>query len=286
MIKHFMGYLTESIRTGLPHIHAMNHEQFSNLTRGGQIHIENPTEKTDGATHMMGWDEKGFYTQSSGSGSERMRNPEDFHERAQRRAQETGRPYDPTAANMFSHAHHILKSNKRLQGYLRNLHANTGEEVKIRGELFYRPYGKPSEDHPGEIRFVGTSYDPSHMGSVGKYVIHSSLPENFHIDPEEFSRHMSTKEINFDHDKIDVPPSSVDVSKELKGFDKLNKELLSARTTPSNREAKMAEVAKFDDIKRGVSEKVDDHIRSLGISPKWGSEAEGLVAPPDRKSVV
>ena len=87
----FKNYLiSESIRQGLPHITTMTHGQTSNLLKGGKIHLSDVTEKTDGMTHVMGYDEKGFYTQSSGSGSEKMRKPEDFHERAKRLTKETG----------------------------------------------------------------------------------------------------------------------------------------------------------------------------------------------------
>ena len=42
----------------------------------------------------------------------------------------------------------------------------------------------------------------------------------------------------------------------------------------------MAELAKFDKIKKKVSDKVDKHIDSKGIKNLWGSESEGLVIHP------
>ena len=60
----------------------------------------------------------------------------------------------------------------------------------------------------------------------------------------------------------------------MKGIDR---NLLSARTSPKNREAKAAETAKLDEIRKRVSDKVDAHVKSLNISPKWGSGSEGVV---------
>jgi hypothetical protein len=276
--------LVESVRVGLPHITNMSHEQFDALTKDDKVHITKATEKTDGMTHVMGWDKDGFYTQSSGSGSEKMRRPEDFYERSQRRSRETGRPYDPTAPDAFARMHSILKNNKRLQEYLRNLHNNTGDDVRIRSEAFYRPMGRPSEDNPTEIKFVGTSYDPSHMGSVGKMVVHTALPDNAHVDPEWFNKTMSTSELNFDHDKVDVKPTHVDISKERNEFEKLDHNLLKARKTKSNKEAKEAEIAKFEDIKRRASKKVDDAVREMKLAPRWGTGTEGLVVHPPREN--
>lgn len=274
----FREFITESVRQGLPHIHSMDHKQFGDLIRGGKIHIHKATEKTDGMTHVMGHDEHGFYTQSSGSGAEKMRKPSDFHERAKRRAQETGKPYDSTAADAFSHVHKILTSNKSLTKHLADTHKKTGEDTKIRGEVFYKPLGKPSEDHPHEVKFVGTSYSPHHMGHVGKYVVHSELPDNKHIeDHEAFAKAHSKEDLNFDHDKIDHKTSHVDVSKEHKAFHKLDHELLGSRTKPSNKTAKMAEVEKLSKIQKSAATKVDSHIRASGMKPKWGSGTEGVV---------
>ena len=47
-----------------------------------------------------------------------------------------------------------------------------------------------------------------------------------------------------------------------------------------NKQAKLGEIGKFDAIKKAVSDKVDQHVSKMGISPKWGSETEGLVVHP------
>lgn len=275
--------LTESIRQGLPHITTMDREQFHNLTKTGKIHFDDVTEKTDGQTMMMGHDEHGFYTQSSGSGNEKMRSSADYENRAKRRAQETGKPLDLTAAKAFGHVHKLLHSNEKLQSYLSSQHKKTGEEVKVRGESFYKPWGRPSDTKKGEIKFVGTSYDPSHMAKVGKFVLHTKLPENAKHNPEHFKK-LSDENINFDDDIIKHKGGHVDVSGEHKEFSKLNHELLKSRTTKTNKEAKEAEVAKFNAIKEKVSVKVDEHVKKLGITPKWGSGTEGAVIHPPAKN--
>jgi len=283
-MKSFITFIVESIRQGLPHITKMTRDQFAGLTQDGKVHVNKITEKTDGMTHMMGHDEHGFYTQSSGSGNEKMRSAQDFVDRATRRSQETGKPLDLTAAHAFGHIHSILQANKGLQDHLRSQYEKSGEEVKIRGEAFYKPLSTPSETTPGEIKFVGTSYDPSHMGSVGSYIIHSQLPENHHVNLEHFKSHLSTPEMNFDDDVIKHTPAHIDVSNEVKEYHGLNHELLAARTSPKNKEAKEAENAKFDAIKQKVSDKVDAHVKSAGLTPKWGSGSEGIVVHPSSEN--
>lgn len=272
--------LTESIRQGLPHITTMNHAQFKGLIHDGKVHIHDVTEKTDGMTHLMGHDEHGFYTQSSGSGGEKMRSPKDFTDRAKRRAAETGKPYNPTGPKAFADIHKHLAANHKLQEHLRNKFQETGQEVKVRGEAFYKPLGTPSETKKNEIKFVGTSYDPSHMAKVGKYVIHTKLPDNHHVDADHWKKHLSNEHINFDDDKIHADRGHIDVSDEHKEFHTLNHDLINTRTTPKIKEAKLAEIAKMQKIQEKVSKKVDAHVKKLSVSPKWGSGTEGLVVHP------
>jgi hypothetical protein len=275
----FRQFITESIRQGLPHIHSMDHKQFGSLIKTGKVHISNSTEKTDGSSFLFGHDENGFYSQSTGSGSEKMRTPTDYHERATRRAKETGNNPNLVAANAFSHVHKILQSNKPLTDHLQSKFKKSGQEQKVRGEVFYKPLSSPTHN-PNEVKFVGTSYDTSHMGTVGKIVVHSKLPENKGHDLEHFRNNLSTHEINFDDDKVHHPEAHVAVSQEHKKFSALNHDLLSSRTTNKNRDAKTAELGKFHAIKQKVQDKVDAHVGSLGIAPKWGSGTEGLVVHP------
>ena len=281
-MKSFKQYILiseASIRQGLPHITTMDHHQFGNLVKGGKVHLHGMTEKTDGQTHQFGWDEHGFYTQSSGSGSEKMRTPEHFEERARRRSQETGKPLDLTASNAFGHIHATLQKNKALQDHLKKEYEKSGKEVAVKGEVFYRPWGRPG-DKEGETKFVHTSYATNHMGKVGKYVIHSKLPQNQGHDIEHFKKHLSSSDMNFDDDKIEHPTHHVDVSDEAHEFSKLDHGLLGQRTTKSNKEAKEKEIAKLQSIQKKVSDKVDNHIKSMKLSPKWGSGSEGIVVHP------
>jgi hypothetical protein len=276
--KQFQTYINEaSIRQGLPHITSMDHNQFASLLEGGKVHLHDITEKTDGMTHVMGFDEGGFYTQSSGSGSEKMRQPGDYHARAKRRAEETGKPYSPVAPDAFAHVHSLLASNPNLIKHLQNQYIKTNQDTKIRGEVFYKPLGQEVNN---EIKFVGTAYDPSHMGTVGKYVIHSKLPENHHVNLEHFKNNLSTPEMNFDDDVVQHEKKSVDVSAEARKFSGLNRELIASRTTPKNKEAKLAELDKMSKIQAKVSGKVDKAVEDMGISPKWGSGTEGIVVHP------
>ncbi len=279
-MKTFLQYLTEAgIRQGLPHVTTMDHGQFHSLIKSGKVHLKDLTEKTDGQTLMMGHDEHGFYTQSSGSGEDKMRHPEDYEKRAKARAEATGKPFDPTASKAFGHLHATLQANKKLTSHLEAEHKRTGQEVKVRGESFYKPWGRPSEVH-GEVKFVGTSYDPSHMGKVGKIVVHTKLPENAKHDVEHFKKNLSDENINFDDDKIEHEHSHVDVSHEHEQFKNLNHGLINSRTTKTNKEEKLAEVAKMQALQKSVSDKIDSHVKAKGLSPKWGSGSEGVVVHP------
>lgn len=279
-MKRFGEFLTESVRQGLPSIESMSHEQFHNLTRKGHVPLHSTTEKTDGMTHLFGHDEHGFYSQSSGSGKDKMRKGQDYIDRAHRRAKETGKPVSLGGAQAFAHVHDTLHSNEKLQQYLKDKAKKHGE-TKVKGELFYKPHSRPSDTHPKEVKFIGTSYDPSHMGHVGKIVVHSHLPENSHHDVEHIKKHLSDHHINFDDDHTHIKPTKVDVGPEKKKFDSLNHELINSRTTPKNKADKLKEVSKFDKIKQSASKKVDTHVKKLGISPKWGTGSEGLVVHPE-----
>ena len=273
----------ESIRAGLPHITTMNHEQTANLVKGGKIHLKDMTEKTDGMNMKFGHDEQGFYTHSTGSGNEKMRSPEDYENRARARAEKTGKPLDLTASRAFGHIHSTLASNKALRRHLEREYSRTGKETAVHGEMFYKNFGKPSETK-NEIRFVGTSYDPSHMGHVGKFVIHSRLPINSEHDTEHFKNKLSDEHINFDDDKIEHKPSHVDVSDEEKEVGGLNHTLLGSRTTKTNKEAKLAEQEKLAGIQQKISKKVDTAVKGMKLTPKWGSGSEGAVVHPSEEN--
>lgn len=293
-MKRFKSFLNESkVRQGLPHLHStttaagnqtpsLSTDQFRNLVRDGKVHIHHVTEKTDGQTFKFGHDEHGFYTQHSGSGDERIRTPEGHIERSQRRAKEMGKDYDPTAPEAMAAFHSALHNNKALQDHLKKEYKKTGKEVVVRGEAFNNALAQPG-DKPGEVKFVHTSYKKP-KAKQGAFIIHSKLPENLSHDPEHFKNKLSDSNIEFDHDIIDHKPGHVDVKDEEKEFHALNHELINSRTVPKNKEAKMAELQRFNDIKTRVSNKVSEHLKTLGIKNKFGSGTEGLVVHPSSKN--
>lgn len=291
-MKTFKQYISESVRVGLPHLYStktaagndtpsLSTDQFHHLTKGGKVHIKHVTEKTDAQTFKMGHDEHGFYTQHSGSGDEKIRTGQGHIDRAKRRAEETGKEYHAAAPEAFAKFHNALHQNKALQKHLADVHKKTGKEVVVKGEAFNNALSTPSE-HEGEVKFVHTSYKKPK--GLGTFVIHSKLPENQGHDTEHFKKHLSDSKINFDDDKIEHKPGHVDVKDEVKEFHGLNHELINSRTTPKNKEAKMAENARFNVIKKRVHAKVSKHIGGLGIQNKWGSGTEGLVVHPTEEN--
>lgn len=285
----FKNFISESIRVGLPHLYStktekgndtpsLTPEQFKQTTAGGKIHVHDVTEKTDGQTFKFGHDEHGFYSQHSGSGNEQIRTGAGHVERAKRRAKETGKDFNPAPYEAFSKFHDALHKNEKLQSYLKTQHEKTGSPVEVRGEAFNRNIATPSHV-PGEVKFVHTSYSTKGMGKHGSFVIHSKLPENQHHNLDHLMK-MSDSNITFQHDKVDVPKAHVDVSNEVGHFNKLDHDLMAARTTPSNKQSKLSELEKFNRIKKSVHDKVQNHLDKLGISNKFGSGTEGLIVHP------
>jgi hypothetical protein len=280
----YKNFLAESIRQGLPHISKMDHKQLGGLLKGGKIHFDKTTEKTDGTSFLAGHDEHGFYTQSTGSGNERMRQPADYVARGARRAIETGKPHDPFMHNNFAQAHDALQSNKGITGHLARAHARHGS-AQIRGELFHNAVSRDSDTTPGEHMYVGTSYDKkklnAHGKKVGSFVVHSELPDNHHVNHDELRTH-SDDHMGFEHDIIHHETPHLNVSDLAKKHAALNHDLLGSRTIPSNKEAKMKEVAKHEAIAQAVSDRVDAHLQKHGAQPKFGSGSEGLVVHPSQ----
>jgi hypothetical protein len=288
-ILSFKHFISESVRVGLPHLYStktekgnetpsLSTDQFEKSTKGGKLHINNVTEKTDGQTFKFGHDEQGFYSQHSGSGDEKIRTGQGHIDRAKKRAAETGREYSPEAPTAFAKFHDALHGNKALQEHLKQQYQKTGKEVVVKGEAFNLNLAKPAEK-PGEVKFVHTPYSTKGMGKHGSFIIHSKLPENQGHDIEHI-KSLSDKNVKLDDDKIEHKPGHVDVKDEVNDFKQLNHELINSRTTPKNKTAKLAEQEKFNTIKKRVSDKVTAHIGKLGIKNKFGSGTEGLVVHP------
>lgn len=275
------------VRKSIPRIDKLDHNQFDSLTRDNHVDVSNLREKPDGTGAIqIGHDQHGFYSQSSGSGDERMRSRKDYIRRATRRAQETGKPLDLSAAHVFGDAHERLAKNPKLMQYLKHKAHGNGGETKLKGELFYRPKGVPSDEHPDHVKFVNTSYHTSHLGKTGALVIHTGMPDNKHHDIEHL------KAIGDEHIKIhddkrpDIPHAKIDVTRERSRFEKLDRELLSSRTTKKNKVAKEIETGKLDALRKAVHRKVEAHLNRNGATKsKWGSDQpEGMVIhPPESK---
>lgn len=286
----FRDFITESVRQGLPHIHStltpagnptpsLSTDQFEKTTRGGKLHINDVTEKTDGQTFRIGHDDEGFYTQHSGSGDERIRTGQGHIDRAKRRAKETGKEYDPTAPEAFAKFHDALHRNEKLQDHLKQQYKKNGH-ITIKGEAFNNALATPS-DVADEVKFVHTSYAKPKT-SHGTFVIHSKLPGNEHVDLDHFKNNLSNNEISFDDDVVNHKPGHVDVKDEVSQFSNLDHGLINSRTTKTNKQDKLAEIEKFNNIKKKVSAKVEKHLKHLGVKNKWGSGSEGLIVHPSQ----
>lgn len=218
----------------------------------GLLHLSEITEKTDGQTFMMGFDDDGFWTQNSGSGDNRMRRGHDYVARAVQRGNSI------KAASAFSSFHDALNMNDDLLAFLEK------HPSPIRGELFNNIMARECEKHPGFVKFVHTSYDPQKIGALGSFIIHSKLPENQNINLIKF-KELSNEVIKFDDDFVDVESRCIDFWDELK--------LIIAARQDGN-------MYEFERIKRNMYEDIIVCIADMKISPKWGYDTEGWIIHP------
>ena len=270
----FTQFLSESskMRQGLPHFRDLKPADFHKLVSSGRIkgHV---TEKTDGLAFGMGYDKDGFYTRSARS--DKVRTPGEYTAYGKRKY---GEDHESPFSAHYDKIHELLQNNPKLVQHLKDLHHKSGgQDVSMKGEMFWKPLGEHSEKG---VKFVGTHYDPSKMGSHGKFVLHTKLPENSLHNHKTVSE-LGDEHINFDHDKVANGEVGVDVSKELEDFNSLDHEKMNSRKK-SDSEAKEHNKRKFQAIKDSVEGKLREHINSR-IKPKFGNETEGHVFHPTKE---
>lgn len=264
--KQFLKESEAKLRQGLPSVLDLKADQFNNLIKNKKI-SGNVTEKSDGMAFEVGHDEHGFYSRTSRS--DKMRQPGDY-ERASR--EKFGERFNPEISKQFDTIHQHLQNNKHLANHLAS---NPGKSIK--GEVFYKPSGKQTAS--GEIRFVGTAYDPKKMAKHGSFIVHSKLPENAHLDINHVKQ-LGDSNFNIDSDETGHN-LNIDVAHEHEQFSNLNHELMKSRKK-ADKENKNKEIDKFVALKNSVNNKIQNSVSHL--QPKWGSETEGYVIHPDKES--
>lgn len=261
-----------TVRQGIPHLYqsvtakgnktpALTREQVDKLIAEGRIYIDNMTEKTDGQLFIVGWDKEGFFTQHSGSGDERARTGEDHIKRAERRGNSL------TAAKAFAEFHGRLSCNthfilKLREEYMYSSVAALTGKVLLRGEMFNKQFSRPSDTIEGHIKFIHTSYDPSLLGPLGSFIIHSQMS-----DLNYFRFLDSSSEVEIDTDIVKNPNSFVDVSDLLDDFE---------------------DAKRFwgDEMAlNGMMFRIHQRIlKYIDVEPLWGQETEGWIIHPSDKN--
>lgn len=269
------------IRVGLPHLYStptekgqtpsLSLEQFKNLITPA-IHIEYVTEKTDGATFKIGFDFGGFWSQNSGCANQKMRLSQDYVDRYEVRGG------DISIARAFGEFHKVLSYNDYLIKYLSDQYINCGD-ISISGEAFIKELSRPCDNHFDHIKFVHTSYDSRRIGSYGSFVVHSRMENSKLHDLHRLSS-LSLSSIIIDNDHIHKYDEFISVEDEIYDFNQLNHNLISSRTTPTNKLTKLEECDKFNFIKKRVHSKVENFLKQQNITNKWGNETEGFVIHP------
>jgi hypothetical protein len=253
----------------LPHLRDLKPGDVHKLISSGKLPVDF-TEKTDGLAFGVGYDKDGFYTRSARS--DKVRNVGEYTAYTKRKY---GEDHESPFSHHYDEIHHRMQSNQELHNYLKTLHHKTGgEDVSLKGEMFWKPLGEESEKG---VKFVGTHYDPTKMGTHGKFVLHSKLPENSIHDHKKVSS-LSASDIHFDNDSISNGSKTFDVSDELSQFNSLNHEAMSSRKK-ADAESKEHENRKFQSIKSSLESKLREHVNN-NIKPKFGNETEGVVAHP------
>lgn len=269
MLK-FKQFISEAaMRQGLPHFRDLKPHELHSLISSGKVsgHV---TEKTDGMAFGFGYDKDGFYTKSARS--DKVRHPGGYTAWGK---EKYGEDHESPYAHHYDDIHHHLQNNPKLMQHLKDLHEKSGgKDISMKGEMFWKPLGEHSDKG---VKFVGTHYDPKKMGSKGKFVLHTHLPENVHHNPEKL-KELSDEHINFDHDKVPNSKVEVDASEELHHFNSLDHEKMNSRKK-SDAEEKEIQKRKFQSIKDSLENKIRSHINSK-IKPKFGDETEGHVFHP------
>lgn len=274
MIK-FKTFIAEAaLRQGISHVADLKHEHVGKLLGVGTKHEGTlhgtSTEKTDAMAFEVGHDSQGFYTRTSHS--EKMRNAGDYGKAARAKF---GPDHNPAISAHFDKIHRTFQANKALTSHLQKHAEQQGGESSIKGEMFHLPQATHKDAKSGHVTFVGTAYDPKHMGSQGMFVAHSKMNPNHNVG--ELTK-LGDSSIKIHHD---IPEGGgkvkVDVSDEAKKFKQINPAVLASRKHADAPE-KAKHQAMLSDIKTSIDSKLRKHF--AGVAPKWGNETEGHVVHP------
>lgn len=265
--------MADTLRKGIIHPKDMKYEHVKRLIGNGTL-SGTATEKTDGLGFEVYHDENGLGVRSSRS--PKIAENDTFERIAK---EKFGEDLDPTMSRHYDNMKNALLGNKKLREYLKQKYDETGSPVSMKGELFYKPFGSPAED--GGIKFVGTSYDPSKMGKMGSFILHSQVGGNEVHDPETV-KNLGDSNFNFDHDIVQNGRYSIPAKDLKEKLEQINPEILVSRKK-EHAEAKSMEQRKLAELNDQVEKRLRTHTDAL--EPKWampGSKAsEGHVVQPD-----
>lgn len=193
------------------------------------------TEKTDGMAFAVGVEDGRVYTRTAHS--PKTFDAQEYYERALKRF---GDNVNPAISQTFIESHKLLTQNLGIVRFLKSLPTD-GE---ITGEMFLNSAGEIAGDR---IKFVGTWYQLSKLGSKGTFVIHTRSSE---IVPD-FAVMWSDKSLKVDTDRIIGIPDRPKVT---------------ATTPPA------------------IEEQVRDWLWS--IPGRWGDDVEGFVLHNDSRPPI
>jgi len=252
-----------SIRKGIPHLYStvtpkgnltpsLSREDFLSLfDSNGIIKLNKVTEKTDGMSWVIGFDEHGFFTQHSGNGSVRIRTQDEHYTHLEGKAAAKSKEVNETLAIAAGLFHKHLELNSLLQQTLEIQHSIQNKTVLLKGEAFIRSLGNLDK---GKIKFVNISYDNWWVGSVGTFILHTQLEENSWVIDQDYILQCSNGDIFIDHDLIDLETKElclIDLMDDLWYTDSLD----WIRQATHNRIKQVLDTGKY----------------------KWGPETEGWV---------
>lgn len=242
----------KSVRRTIPHLHTMTWNDLAMLIGKGYIDFSRITEKTDGWAFRAGIDDKGFWTQNTASGKDKMREGTDYFKRAQYVLQNTGRKPSVQVAQCFEHIHNALAKNTNLLNILKYVN-------HISGEVFYRPVAFPSLTEPNHLCMIGTSYHPLSMRDLGIVWLHSELEHNQKVNLNDWKK-CSDNSFNFTHDRLTLPVQRLELTEGMPRY---------------------YNMLEFHKTRDAISKYVDSFVLPLLTASKWGDGApEGIVIHP------
>lgn len=290
--KYYFIEVNKTPKKNIPHIYGGEHGEYSMgpddfieiinyiKSNGGYIDPSNISlsEKIDGFSLKFGLNKDNkFFVESARSGP--IYDEGKFREFTINKKGKT-----TPIAEAFEAIFKILKNNKELQDYLKNINTDTG--IKIQVETFYLPLAK--EQNNDLVKFVATWYRKDKLGKIATFVvlnvydgIGNELSQTKVNEIKRNLKKLNTDDIKFeDSDIMDF--GKINLSQDINNIEKFINNIEREQGRKIN-EILLDKRKDLSDIKKEIKsqflkfqKEFSDKLGSLVKNGKFG-EYEGLV---------